>query len=192
MIRRQIDFYTRYRRSQNKVAGAAKKVAVIVLPYCMLFAVCTAIYLVLHGAITEREDTLTSLTAYCQDPENIARYDACLLYDTRIQELTLLNDSNAFARNAVDSYPRPNSAVIAEIMRHASANQLTAEMKSYASGGIQFTAYAAEVTEINQFVSDLLESELFASVDYSGYTYTDHLNQYRVNVSCVLAESAGK
>ena len=44
---------------------------------------------------------------------------------------------------------------------------------------------------INEFITILMNQDMFHNVSYSGYNYTSE-NLYQVNVSCTLEEAVGR
>lgn len=90
------------------------------------------------------------------------------------------------------TYPRGNSKVLKVFDKCAKGyaevrhNSFDAE-----AGVITITAFAEDVERINQFIKRLTEQDEFSSVDYTGYSYDENTAMWNINVTCILAESAG-
>ena len=59
---------------------------------------------------------------------------------------------------------------------------------SYASdtGLVSINAYSPNEASINYFIANLLTRTEFSAIDYTGYTYQDESNRWKVNVMCYL------
>ena len=92
----------------------------------------------------------------------------------------------------LDSYPIPDSEVNKVITKAASARNVTVTINSYdaGSGVFSITAESSEVEQINKFIADLMEMDIFESVDYTGYNAIVTANGntgWQINVVCTLA-----
>lgn len=93
----------------------------------------------------------------------------------------------------IETYPVFTSEVIAQLEESAEG-YAEIEISSFdaESGVIQFTVSAEEVEDINQYIAKLMEMDLFNSVDYTGYSYSESDGMWDVHVSCILAEGVGR
>lgn len=95
--------------------------------------------------------------------------------------------------NHLMSYPIINSSV-EQALKECAGSGVSIEIKSFQrdSGVLTLEAFADNVQDINGFISNLQEQELFEAIEYSGYTYVSGVDHYNIHVICCMAESAGR
>ena len=95
--------------------------------------------------------------------------------------------------NHLMSYPIINSSV-EQILKECAGSGVSIEIKSFQrdSGVLTLEAYADNVQDINGFIGNLQEQELFEAIEYSGYTYVSGVDHYNIHVICCMAEGAGR
>lgn len=91
------------------------------------------------------------------------------------------------ARSNIESYPDCDSSVSA-VISECAKGYVTADIVSYASdtGLVSINAYSPNEASINYFIANLLTRTEFSAIDYTGYTYQDESNRWKVNVMCYL------
>ncbi|MDU7709368.1 MAG: hypothetical protein E7J94_19075, partial [Clostridium sp.] len=115
---------------------------------------------------------------------------ACEEYDRLNEELqaaSSLGNSMVSLKSSVLAYPRVDSAT-EEVVASCASGLVTAEISSYdaENGLLSFDAKAGNVDQINRFIGLLNKQEIFAAVDYTGYSQgTD--DQWSVKVNCIMA-----
>jgi hypothetical protein len=60
------------------------------------------------------------------------------------------------------------------------------------TGIISITAQSGTVDDINKFIKAMSEQDIFNDIDYTGYEFVDETGLWNINISCTLAESAGR
>lgn len=93
----------------------------------------------------------------------------------------------------IDTYPVGN-AYIREIIKKSAKEYVDVKIVSFDSdtGVVNFSATAKDVNDINKYIKSLYAQEIFNKIDYTGYNYESENDAWRINVSCVLAQAAGK
>lgn len=59
-------------------------------------------------------------------------------------------------------------------------------------GVVTMTAKSDTVDNINKFIQNLCNVDIFNNIDYTGYSYVDSEDLWDIHVKCTLAESAGR
>lgn len=92
----------------------------------------------------------------------------------------------------IETYPRGNSKVLGIFDDCAYGYAiLTHDSFDSEEGTITITAKADNVENINKFIKNLSERDVFKSINYTGYTYDESTGLWDIKVTCILAESAG-
>lgn len=164
-----------------------KKRRKVVVPIAILAGVMAAITVVLGGWTLYLSMQLKDVREYNERPDVV---EACLEYDTLKNELQLMNRLNSGMtglKTNVLSYPSVDGSV-EQVLNQCAAGLVTAEISSYDSsdGALVFKSSAANVDQINRFIALLMEQEIFAGVDYTGYTQ-DSDGRWNVKVNCTMA-----
>lgn len=91
------------------------------------------------------------------------------------------------------SYPTINSSV-EQVLEECAGSGVSVEIKSFQrdSGVLTLEASAGNVRDINGFIANLQQQEIFEVVEYSGYTYVSGIDNYSIHVICCMAEGAGR
>ena len=118
--------------------------------------------------------------------EQVAEYDA--MYDSMADIGTIQGGVDMLERD-LDSYPIADSSINRMILTAAQRRNVTVYFQSYSSrtGVFSITASSTTVDDINQFIGDLLDMDIFESVDYTGYTLDSDGENWTINVVCSLA-----
>ena len=92
----------------------------------------------------------------------------------------------------IGEYPLVDSSVEA-VITSCAEGLVSAEISSYDSttGILSFNTSAGNVEQINRFIELLMEEEIFASVDYTGYSQNQD-GDWSVNVNCTMAPVQGE
>ena len=97
-------------------------------------------------------------------------------------------------RTYIDTYPIPDSSVNEQIINAASKHNVSVEFSSYNSGDGVFstTASSPTVENINRFIADLLNMDIFENVDYTGYSWNESDGAWSIKVICTLSGQSAK
>ena len=97
-------------------------------------------------------------------------------------------------RTYIDTYPIPDSSVNEQIINAASKHNVSVEFSSYNSGDGVFatTASSPTVENINMFIADLLNMDIFENVDYTGYSWNESDGAWSIKVICTLSGQSAK
>ncbi len=93
----------------------------------------------------------------------------------------------------IKTYPTCNHSVVA-VLEECAEGLAEIEISAFdaEAGTVNMTAAAEDVERINQYISRLLKQDIFSKVDYTGYRYSEGEKKWDINVTCILAEAAGK
>lgn len=148
---------------------------------------------VLLGMNMMRNKEYAEVNGYVMDPSHIEKYQEVLDLQTEADLRQQSIETGKLAWEIKDSYPVADSLVRKQVQKCAGDKvSITVDSYNAQTGVYKFTAMAAQVTDIYDFISQLNETGQFADLEYSGYNYTEGTAQYDIHVSGYLSESAGK
>lgn len=141
----------------------------------------------------DKESQLQELDDYINSPMvmmDVLKHDNVATRNNFLnQQYRSISDIN----DNLYTYPLGNETIIKYIDSCANGYaEVTYSSFDSNNGSLSFTAVAADVEMINQFIKNLASEEIFKDVDYTGYRFDDNNNMWNINVTCILAESAGK
>ncbi|MCD2492416.1 hypothetical protein LQE92_07185 [Lacrimispora sp. NSJ-141] len=141
--------------------------------------------LYLSSALREVQDynSRADVLADCEEYDNLKQ---------EIQTAGSLNKNLTGLRSSILEYPVVDSTV-EQVLSYCAAGLVSAEISSYDSGTgvVSFHTSAGNVDQIHQFATLLSQQDIFASVDYSGYTQSSD-GSWSVKVNCVMAGRQGE
>lgn len=163
------------------------------LPLFAVTGILAAATAVLFGINGVKSRQLQELMDYNTNPGNLSIYDESMALETRITSLTATINQLQYFSQAKNSYPAATMTVVRTI-ENAAADTVEVTVNGYTGtdGSLQFSAQAANSIVINEFIDRLEDTGMFESVEYSGYSMVGEDQQYSINVTCHLAETAGK
>lgn len=140
-----------------------------------------------------KQKELDNIIAINEDPArqmDLALYEE---YDSRNTYLRSQYEATADIENNISTYPVGNKTVL-DVFDNCAKGLATVEYNSFdaENGEISIVAKADDVESINKYIKNLLAEDVFKSVDYTGYTYSETTGQWDIKVTCVLAEKAGR
>ena len=159
----------------------------------IILGVCVVASAAVLGLNFMKQKQIAKVESYINDQKNQEAYADALQKQSdanRMQSSVSLGQS---IWGAIQSYPLPNSKVQQEIIACAGSDvSITVNSYDDKTGVYALTATSGNVTTINEFIARLRESNVFADLEYSGYTMDEKSGGYLINVSGFLAESSGK
>ena len=165
----------------------------LILPGICILAVAGITYGILLGVKASKKAELKEIEDYIYNPSvlaQVAEYDA--MHDS-MGEIGSIQGGVDLLVEDINSYPRPDSEINAMIASAAVAHDVDIEFVSYdaTSGVFSVNAYSPVVDDINMFIADLMEMDIFENVEYTGYALTGRLTReadvWQINVVCTLA-----
>lgn len=155
----------------------------------MILAVAGS-YLV-KGAKQKELDSILDINDSPARMMDIAMYDE---YSSRNSFLRKQYNATSDIEANIATYPLGDDNVLNVFNKCAKEGKATLEYSSFNAynGEISIVAKAANVENINTFIKLLLSEDMFTSVNYTGYNYAEDSGLWNINVTCVLAESAGR
>lgn len=176
-------------------AEVAKRAEIIKMVLPSIIALIIAIIAVVSLAIVKHGKTtkLATLEAYNNDPivmMDVAQYDN---YATRNGFLTAQYRAINNIEKDIETYPCGNTTVL-DVFRTCALGLANVQCGSFDanSGMVSIVAKSDNVENINQFIKKLTERDEFCGVNYTGYHYSEDEGMWNINVTCILAESAGR
>ncbi|MEG1505405.1 MAG: hypothetical protein RR369_03595 [Lachnospiraceae bacterium] len=189
---KDLNFYKRYMQSTRQKESVGLSFQQIVAPVCVL-GVCLLISAVLLGVNFQKEYTLNKVNQYLKDDQTKKLSgQAKELTQESMEQQESITVANTMEQ-VLASFPKANMKV-EEQVKGCAGTKVTITVDAYeaATGVYQFTAMAAQVTDIYDFINQLEGTKLFANLEYSGYNFTEETAQYDIHVSGYLSETAGK
>ena len=164
-----------------------------VLLVVIVFIIMVAALVVSIKLKLDAEARLDALKEYNENPAMTAQL---MDYEYYSQEVvTAQNRKNALLEigEAFITYPVLTTPVYKELEKTA-AGYAEIEIQSFNAeqGMISFTVSAREVEDVNRFIADLMKSDAFMKVEYTGYSYDESIGIWDVHVSCVMRENVGR
>lgn len=157
------------------------------LPVASLASVLVIAAIVLGVQVLDKTRRLEQMNQYMQDSATIERlekydnaYALLMEYNAKISTLTALKER-------IERYPMANSRM-EEILKECAKNLAEVEIVSYSAenGVLTFDTSAPDAEQIYLFVNLLAAQDIFAEVNYTGYTQNSDTS-WTVQVNCVLA-----
>ena len=173
----------------EKEKKAASGVGKVIIPFAVLLGISIIVFAGLLYVKSTLEHELKKIKDYNSSSdtlEHVAEYDA--MYDSMADIGTIQGGVDMLERD-LDSYPIADSSINRMILTAAQRRNVTVDFQSYSSrtGVFSITASSTTVDDINQFIGDLLDMDIFESVDYTGYTLDSDGENWTINVVCSLA-----
>jgi len=174
----------------------AQKNAELVKRAIIVGAVLVAMVAILITCVVIRNVHKSKLDKLNAINEDVERQILLMDYDRYVSRNRYLNSQYKAIHDIeenISTYPTGNSNVLA-VFDKCSKGYATITHDSFdaESGIITITAMSAEVENINKFIKNLTEEEMFSDVDYTGYSFNELTKSWDVHVTCTLAEAAGR
>lgn len=179
--------------SKQSSAKAAEKSSLLklIIPFVCIFAVVALIYAGLLVYKTSKRAELRELNDYIKNPSTlsqVAEYDA--MYEN-MGEMGEIQGGVDLLHQDIESYPIPDSSINRRITDAARPYGVDVTFNTYSasSGVFNITASSPIVDDINMFIADLMEMDIFENVDYTGYSFVENEEEssWQINVVCTLA-----
>lgn len=174
----------RYTPEQIEKRKARRKVTVPVGAVAGVLVLVSLVLLVRKIMLTSE---LNALQDYNQSQSVL---EACQEYDAaqeRMSAISAIHTGMESLGTELGEYPLVDSSV-ENIITSCAEGLVSAQISSYDSttGVLSFNTSAGDVEQINQFIALLMEEEIFASVDYTGYSQNQD-GEWNVKVNCTMA-----
>lgn len=185
-----LQHYQRYAKSKTGDKPGTALGKALLLPAALL-VLLMAVVVVLNIVKYSKQAELNKILDYNEAAQfDVIEYER-YAYQNAVLEAKV-NSTRVVSDNLV-TYPCGNTPVLEKIKKCALGYaEIEYNSFSASAGEVSMTAYSDEVEKINQFIKRLLEDDTFTQVNYTGYTYNDSTATWKINVTCVLAESVGK
>lgn len=187
-----INLYERYKRSLKQHAKNGFTIGKMI-PLIAVFGVCAAVSLGLLAMNILTQKKIDKAESYVNSASNQLSYAEAADKQAEASRLQNMVREGEGIWETIQSYPLPNSKVEQEIVQCA-GDEVSITVNSYdaETGVYEFTAKSSNVTTINEFITRLRESSVFANLEYSGYSMDEKTGLYLIMVNGFLNENAGK
>jgi hypothetical protein len=186
------NFLTQYEKTGGKGNGDGKSHKELIA----IGASLAGMLIILGVALTVKtvkKKELEELKAYNESPDVIFNVSACEALQYRNAFLTAQFASIQSIDENIYTYPVCNTAVLNVIEKCAGDYaEVSFESLNAETGIISITAQSGTVDDINKFIKAMSEQDIFNDIDYTGYEFVDETGLWNINISCTLAESAGR
>lgn len=190
---KEINLAEAARRKVKKKKESSISMKKMLLPPGLVLALFAGLTAYLFLMNEEKQRELDALNSYLTNEENVAQAALSELLDEENLSLERRIRSVRAMDDIIASYPLMNSQVTEKMLECARGYaQFYVTGYQAEDGLLSINASAGEVTKINQFIDRLQRTGLFERLDYTGYTFNEETLTYSINVSCYLAETAGK
>jgi hypothetical protein len=186
------NFLIQYEKTKGKGDGEKKsyKEFIIVGSTLVLMLVILGVALTIK---TVKKRELQELKDYNESPDTVFSVATFEALEYRNTFLTAQLSSIESLDENIITYPVCNTKVLNVIEKCAGDYaQISFKSLDADSGIISMTAESDTVDDINKFIRELSAQDIFSDVDYTGYTFQSESGLWNINVSCTLAESAGR
>lgn len=176
-------------KESSKADSEKKGIFKVLVPFICILVVALIAFVGLQVFKAQKEAELKDLKKYNTDPEviaQVAEYDA--MYEN-MEDMGTIQGGVDMLRTDIASYPIPDSSVNDMILSAARKNDVEITFNTYdaSTGVFSITATSETVENINRFIADLLNMDIFENVDYTGYTLNNEGTGYSINVVCYLS-----
>ena len=177
-IRKNDETYTK------KVELAKKSVPVVIL--LVILTLVTVFMLLVRVRTSMRLHEIEEYNMRTDVLQDTMEYDAAV---RRSESLGAQQGGADLLREYIDSYPVPDSSINDKISSSAAKYRVSIEFNSYDSGSGVFaiTASSPIVENINMFIADLMDMDIFEDVDYTGYSWNEDDETWSIKVICTLS-----
>jgi hypothetical protein len=186
------NFLTQYKKTKGKGDSDKKSYREIIMVGGTLVVMLIILGVLLTvKSVKNRE--LKDLKDYNENPTivmQVASYEQLLYTNTF---LTAQASSIADLDENILTYPVCNIKVM-NVIDTCAGDYADVTLDSFDAneGTIVVTAQSDTVENINKFITELLKQDIFSDVNYTGYTFQNDSGLWNINVSCKLAEAAGR
>lgn len=180
-------------RQENAQYIKKRERSLMLMPSIVVLVLCLAVTAVLGGKYISGNRDLNRVDRMMQSEELTDAYAAYELADANVtsMEQRIIGAQQIWER--LMSYPTV-STPIRDVLQECAGESVSLELKNFNrdNGVLTLNAAAKDVRAIHEFIARLQEQEIFAAVEYSGYTLDGDQNIYSIHVICAMAEGVGR
>lgn len=178
------------KKENEKNSGGGKTAFLWIGLVLILMLIATTVSAVM-ASLKNRE--LQDLIDYNNSPERIADIAFYKVFTDRNNFLVSQFNGIDDLQQNIETYPLGNTDVL-NVFEKCADGLAVVEHNSFdaAAGTISIQAKADNVENINKFIANLTREDIFNSVDYTGYQYNEAEDMWQINVTCTLADGAGR
>ena len=175
---------------QTEIKAADKSgLRKLIVPAIVVFGILGLAYAGLTILNGNKKAELKKIQDYNNSPEVISQIAEYEEMYRNMSEIGGIQGGADLLNDYIASYPVPDSSINRRILTAAAMHDVDVTFKSYSSstGIFNITASSPEVDDINMFISDLMEMDIFEDVDYTGYVLRSDGSAWEINVVCILS-----
>jgi Tfp pilus assembly protein PilN len=157
------------------------------------FAVMVVLMMVCLVFMTMKQSKVKALEEQINDPVVLDQLNEYEMFMERNSFLQQQYDAIEDLNENITSYPVCNDDVL-RVIEECRGSFAIVQFDSFDAdqGLVSVTARAENVDDINKFIKQLNERELFKKIDYTGYSYDEQTALWDIHVTCTLTEAAGR
>lgn len=167
--------------------------AVLATPVLVVLVICLLITFFMGNTYLKKSKELHKLQQMMQNGETLNSHTTYELASASIANMEQKMNEAEILWSHLMSYPTINTSV-RDVLQTCAGEKVELEIKNFNrdTGVLSLEASAKDVRDINGFIANLQEQEIFESVEYSGYTLVKGQDYYNIHVVCAMAEGAGR
>lgn len=185
--KKNVNLCRTWKKEEEAVQGTVEKGDILkhLIPPAVTLVICLAVFAGVKVWNTLEKHEVQTIDEWINDPLVQEQYQAANEKMKESDRLATEKSQVDQMKTNLDTYPDLTEDKISKIV-DASGSDLEVHIKSYdaLTGTLTFNALSAKVIDIPGYVHKLENTELFSSVNYSGYSYDD--SQYSLMLSCVM------
>lgn len=189
------NFILQLNNKKNKKEDVVKDVdtSKALITVGIIFAVMLLITIVLALLTAIQKNELNAIEDYNNSPNVIMQTTEYDMLMGRNEYLTMQHDAITKVEEDLSTYPCGNTTVL-QVFELCAFGYANVEYLSFDAneGTIEIKAMAPNVDDINKFIRELSEKDVFNRIDYTGYTFDNETQMWNINVTCTMAEAAGR
>lgn len=158
----------------------------ILVPLATL-GVCMVLFAAVTGWNLHTQGQINDVNDWINDEQVQAAYQEANAIQQKSDKLAEAQDQVRQMTANLDTYPDLTKKMISTI-ENASGRDMEVHIKTMDAdtGKLTFDAVSQKVIDIPTYVQKLQKTGLFASLDYTGYTYQSQEKTYSLALSCIL------
>lgn len=181
----QMNFREKY---EVVVEGKKKDVdlSAIIKPIIIVVAVVAVVFVLCEVVLLSMNARTKSLEKYINDEGNIASYNAAVALKQEGEAVKAQKANTESLIKAIDSYPNVDKAFFTAISTAATNNGVTVNNYGYSgvNGYLSVSCNSTTTSGISNFVRAMVDTGLFATVEYNQFNSGGTEGGYAFSVTC--------
>lgn len=186
--KKDINLLNTYKKNRESISKEREKMR-LMLPGIVALIICligVGIGGVIYGVNSYKYNQVAE---YTTDPSNRAKSDEVIELESKLAVIASKENEMNLTKEMISSYPLLNQSVVHTILSK-NTGDISGQIVGYLAeeGKLTLDVKAKQITAVNGYVTALKNTNLFSTIEYSGYTYMESDNEYTMSISCYLTE----